>query len=41
MTMPEPIPFKTEGPQPLLRETPHGEAYTRAREVHCKTILTG
>lgn len=25
--MPEPIPFKAEGPQPLLREIPPGEAY--------------
>ncbi len=27
MTAPEPIPFKPEGPQPLLREIPLGEAY--------------
>ena len=27
MNMPEPIPFKTEGPQPLLRETPQGANY--------------
>ena len=27
MNAPEPIPFKTEGPQPLLRETPQGAAY--------------
>lgn len=25
--MPEPIPFKTEGPQPLMREIPPGEPY--------------
>lgn len=27
MNAPEPIPFKTEGPQPLLREIPQGEPY--------------
>ena len=27
MNAPEPIPFKTEGPQPLLRETPRSAAY--------------
>ena len=27
MTMPEPIPFKAEGPQPLLRETAQGAPY--------------
>jgi len=27
MNIPEPIPFKAEGPQPLLREIPAGEAY--------------
>ena len=27
MNAPEPIPFKAEGPQPLLREIPAGEAY--------------
>lgn len=27
MNAPEPIPFKTEGPQPLLREIPKGEPY--------------
>lgn len=27
MTAPEPIPFKVEGPQPLLREIPPGEPY--------------
>ena len=27
MNMPEPIPFKAEGPQPLLRETPEGASY--------------
>ncbi|HBD89713.1 MAG TPA: hypothetical protein DC061_03355 [Gemmobacter sp.] len=27
MTAPEPIPFKAEGPQPLLREIPPGEPY--------------
>lgn len=27
MNAPEPIPFKSEGPQPLLREIPLGEAY--------------
>ncbi|MHA7849405.1 YfjI family protein [Roseovarius sp.] len=27
MTAPQPIPFKTEGPQPLLREIPAGEPY--------------
>ena len=27
MNAPEPIPFKTEGPQPLLREIPRGEPY--------------
>ncbi len=27
MNAPEPIPFKTESPQPLLRETPQGAAY--------------
>ncbi|WP_312531160.1 YfjI family protein [Paracoccus sp. (in: a-proteobacteria)] len=25
--MPQPIPFKTEGPQPLMREIPQGEPY--------------
>ena len=25
--MPEPIPFRAEGPQPLLREVPKGEPY--------------
>ncbi|MEB3418941.1 YfjI family protein [Salipiger marinus] len=27
MTAPEPIPFKAEGPQPLLRQIPQGEPY--------------
>ena len=27
MNAPEAIPFKTEGPQPLLRETPQGAPY--------------
>ena len=27
MNAPEPIPFKTESPQPLLRETPQDAAY--------------
>lgn len=27
MNAPEPIPFKSEGPQPLLREVPQGEPY--------------
>ena len=27
MNRPEPIPFQTEGPQPLLRETPEGAPY--------------
>ncbi len=27
MNAPEPAPFKTEGPQPLVREIAHGEAY--------------
>lgn len=34
--MPEPIPFKTEGPQPLLREIAPGEAYP----VHALGPLT-
>jgi hypothetical protein len=25
--MPEPVPFKPEGPQPLLREVPNGEPF--------------
>lgn len=35
--MPEPIPFKAEGPQPLLREIPAGEAYP----VHALGPLRG
>lgn len=46
MNMPEPIPFKAEGPQPLLREIPAGEAYpvqalgplqTAVEAVQCMT----
>ena len=28
--LPDPIPFKAEGPQPLLREIPPGEAFPLA-----------